>query len=156
MFTGFALLMTGGAIAAALAALTARSLLAVCLYLAAMGALVAAALLSLGAGEAALAAALGFVGWTPVLLLGGVLLSARAAKNFKRGAPWASIAAAALAGALVLVGAIDLGEAPIETDASLGASGLWLTMLLLAAGAACVGLIGFGERGALRRLEREP
>jgi len=39
--------------------------------------------------------------------------------------------------------------------AEAGAVGFWLAPLLLVAAAACVGVLGYGERGALQRRERE-
>lgn len=140
----------------AFAALTARSLFALCMHLAAFGALIAAALLSLGAGEAGLGAALVIAAWAPLLLLGAMLLSARAAKTLRKGAPWASLAAAALAGGVLLLALPDLkAPAAAASGDAPGAIGFWLAPLVLVAGATCVGLLGFGERGALRGSELE-
>jgi len=148
-----ALLLACATLAAAIATLTARSLFALCMHLAATGALAAATLLSLRAGDGALAAALVIAVWAPVLLLGAMLLSARAAKRFPR--PWTSLFAAALAGGAMLLALPDLGPAPPQMGAEAGAVGFWLAPLLLVAAAACVGVLGYGERGALQRRERE-
>lgn len=132
------------------AALTARSLFVMCMYLAAAGALGAAAVLAIGAGDAALAVALFAAVWAPLLLLAGMLLSARAAKSVRRGLPWASLAAGAMAAGVVLVAAPELGQAPVSV-AYAGGLGAWLAPLLFVAAAVCVGLLGYGERGALQR-----
>lgn len=155
-FSWFAFALTLAALAAAFAALTARSLFALAMHVAAFGAIVAAALLNLGAGEAALGGALVVVVWTPLLLLGGMLLSARAAKQLGKGAPWGSIFAASLAAGAVLIAVPDLGEpaAPLQ-PASPSAIGPWLAPLIVVTAAACVALLGFGERGALRRPEHD-
>ena len=64
--------------------------------------------------------------------------------------------ASALAGGAILLAAPDLGSAPRPTNPEPVALGFWLAPLLLVAAAACVGLLGYGERGALqRRVERE-
>lgn len=146
----FALLLLCAAFAAAFAALTARALFAMCMHLAAFGALITATLLALGEGDGALSAALVIGAWTPLLLLAGMLLSARAAKAINKGAPWPSLLAAVFAGGAILIAAPDIGPAPVAASAApLGGIGFWLAPLLLVVGAACVGLLGYGERGAL-------
>lgn len=153
----FALALIVATIAAALAALSARSLLALCLSLAAAGALATAALLAMGAGDAALVTSIVIAAWGPVLLLAAVLLSARSAKSFGAGAPWLSILAAALAGGAILFAAPDVGPAlAARTQGTPYAIGFWLAPLLLVAGIGVVGILGYGERGALHnRLERD-
>jgi hypothetical protein len=133
------------ALGAAVAVLTARSLVSACVSLAALCACAAAAVLALGYGDAALALALLGVGVAPVMLLAGVLLSSRAVKP--RRAPWLSIAAAAAAGAAMLSAAPELDcakeiAAPREPSAALAA-------LVFVAVAAAVALLGYGERGVL-------
>ncbi len=152
----FALVLVAATLAAAFAALTARSLLALCLCLAAVGALAAAVLLALGAGDAALTMAIVVAAWAPVLLIGAVLLSARSAKSFGAGAPWLSMLAAALAGGAIAFAAPDVGPALARAQAAPDAIGFWLAPLLLVVGVGCYGVLGFGERGALdRRAEPE-
>lgn len=151
----FALALIVAVIAAAFAALSARSLLALCLALAAAGAMAAAALLALGAGDAALATAIVVAAWGPVLLLGAVLLSVRSAKSFGSSAPWLSLLAAALAGGAIVFAVPDFGPPMPRTQAAPDAIGFWLAPLLLVVGAGCVGILGYGERGALQRRERE-
>lgn len=146
-----ALLLTLGAIAAALGAVTARSLFATVMYLLMVGALAGAAVLALGVGDAALALLLLMIGVAPTLLLGGVLLTTRAAKTRRGGAPWLSLAGG-FAVALVLGwGVSDLGAANIATHAGPGALAPWLAPLAFVAAAACLGLLGYGERGALEK-----
>lgn len=147
----FALVLTGAALAAAVSALLARSLFAMCIYLSATGALGAAAALALGAGDAGLAIALFAAVWTPLLLLAAMLLSARATKTVRRGVPWLSLLAAFAAVAAIFAVAPDLGAPVVDrSDATLAVSA-WLAPLLLVAAAACVGVLGYGERGALQR-----
>jgi uncharacterized MnhB-related membrane protein len=147
-----ALALTLGVIAAALGALTARSLYVMGVYLAAAGALAAVAMLALGAPDASLAQALfGFV-LAPVILLAALLLSAQGAKPRRRGLPWLTIAAALAAGGVVLWAAPELAAATRGVEAPfVGALAPWLAPLVFVAAAACVGLLGYGERGALQR-----
>lgn len=149
-----ALGFTFGVIAAALGAVTARSLFAMCMFIAAAGAMAAAALLARGAGDAGLGIALLLGGLTPFLLLAALLLSTRAAKPRRRGRPWITIAAACFAAGAVLWALPDLGAPAPARIALTGASPitLWLTLLAFAGFAGCAGLLGFGERGALERL----
>src|SRR5688572_19457257 len=149
-----ALVLTFGVIASALGAAMARSLYTLCMHIAAAGALAAAALLAHGAGDAALTQVLFGAGVAPFLLLAVLLLSTRAAKPMRRGRPWLTIAAAGVAASAILWAIPDLGApAPVRIalapDAPIAP---WLAPLILVAGAACVALIGFGERGALARL----
>lgn len=143
-----ALALTVGVIAAAVGAAMARSLFAMCMYLAAAGALAAGALLAHGAAEAALGGALLSVGIAPFMLLAVLLLSARTEKPRRTGRPWYAIAAAfAVAGALLWT-LPDLGVRP--GAAALGATpiAMWLAPLVFVGVAACFALLGFGERGA--------
>jgi hypothetical protein len=136
------------ALGAGIAVAMARSLFAMSMALAACAAFTATALALAGAGDAGLALALVGAAWAPLLLLAAMLLSARAVKTRKARRPWFSIAAAAaMTLALVWVSA-----APASIQAVIGAGarlGPWPALLMLVAGAACVGLLGYGERGAL-------
>jgi hypothetical protein len=152
-----ALGFTCAAFVIAIAALMARSLFAMCMYLAAAGVLGAAAMLALGAGDAGLAAALFLAAWAPLLLLAAMLLTARATKAKRRSGPWFSLAAALVTAGGVLAVVPELGDAATPAAGGAGAIGAWLAPLLLVAAAACVGLLGFGERGALQQhAETEP
>lgn len=138
------------ALVVGVAALMARSLFAMCMYLAATSVLVAAATLALGAGDAALTLALFAAAWAPLLLLAAMLLTARAARGKRRGGPWFSLTAAVLAAAAMLFAVPDIGAPSAPAAIDVGAMSAWLAPLLLAAAAACVGLLGYGERGALQ------
>lgn len=143
-----ALVLTGLAIAAAVGALMARSLVAMVLCLAAVGALTASALLALSAGDAALAQALFAFALAPVILLAALLLSSRAAKA-RRHPPWLAIGAAIAAGAAVLWATSDMTPVGGAMPAPDGALAPWLAPLVFVAVAAAFGLLAYGERGAL-------
>ncbi|HRP10715.1 MAG TPA: hypothetical protein PLK37_06755 [Terricaulis sp.] len=141
-----ALLLALAAIGAALIALSVRALFATCMALAAVSACAAVALMALGAGEGALALALFGAGLAPVLMLAGVLLSARAAKAMKHGPIWFSAVAAGAVGAAIVWAAPELARAPAAPALS-GAAAPWLALLLFVAALGVVALLGFGERG---------
>jgi hypothetical protein len=100
------------ALFAAARVLAARSLFTAAVSVSALAACVSAALLALGQGQGPLALALLGAGVAPVLVLGGVLLSNRAAQPRAKGAPWLSIAAAVGAGAAMMWAAPSIGAAP--------------------------------------------
>jgi hypothetical protein len=138
------LLGAGGAVAV----LWTRSLFTACVGLAALCACAAAALLALGYADGALALGLLGVAVAPVLLLGGVLLSNRSVKPRARRLPWLSIMAATLAGLAMIWAAPTLGlQQPIQ--APRGGVSIALVALVFTAAAACVALLGYGERGVL-------
>lgn len=147
-----ALALLAVAIACAIGAVAARSLFVTCMHLVTTGVSVAAAVLLLQAGTGGLALALFAAAWAPVLLLAVTLLSARAARAERRGFPIAS-----MAGALVAAGAIWFSLFELAAVAPTGIPhvfrglAFWLTPIVLAAGAGCVGVLGYGERGALTR-----
>lgn len=141
-----ALIFTIAAIAAALLALSVRALFASAIAVGAISACAAAAMLALGAGEGALALALLGVGLAPVLMLGAILLSARASKAVNQGPIWFSAAGAVAAGAAVLWAAPELGATQAEPVLN-GAAGPWLAALVFVAALAVLALLGFGERG---------
>jgi hypothetical protein len=145
-----ALTLMAAVAACAFAAATARSLVAMCLTLWSAAALAAAALLTMGQSNAALAMALLAACLAPVLVLATLLLSARVVKANKRRTPLVTAASA-----ILVVGAIIwlLPNMPAAPSAgAIDASALFFAgPLLLAAVAAAVGLLGFGERGALEK-----
>lgn len=147
-----ALVLIAAAIACACAAAMARSLFSMTAWLFAIAALASAALLALSAGDSALNLILLGVGFTPALILALLLLSTRAAKSRRRGAPWLTITAAAAAGAVVVMGALKLAPSAAPVAAPPGALAPWLVLLVFTGAIACVGLLGFGERGALERV----
>jgi len=134
----------------AMCAIAARSLFSMCMYVLAAGALTAAVVLLLGAGDGALALALFAAAWAPVFLLATMLLSTRAAKPIRRGRPWLSIGAAAVSAGAMLWPASELAARSAGSVES-SAVGFWLAPLIAVAAAACVGLLGYGERGAFER-----
>ena len=146
-----ALALACAALAVAIGALLARSLFAMCMNLGAAGALTAAAILAMGEGDGALVVALFAAVWAPILLLAAMLLSARAAKPKRGGAPWLSALSAAAVAAGMWFIIPDLAPAPADSAAPMSMLGAWLAPLLLATAAASVGLLGYGERGALQR-----
>jgi hypothetical protein len=133
---------------AAVAVLWARSLFSACLGLAALCACAAAALLALGYGDGALAIGLLGGAVAPVLLLGGVLLASRSVKSRARRLPWPSIVPAALAG-LAMVWAAPTLDLQQTIQAPRGGASIAMVALVFTAVAACVALLGYGERGAL-------
>jgi hypothetical protein len=147
-----ALFLAGAAGAAALGAVLARSLFAMCLYLTVAGALSAACLLALNAGEGALALVLVAAAWAPILLLAAMLLSSRAAKPRQGRRRWLTLAGAGAVAGAAIWAVSDLGPAiaPMGRDIATGL-GFWLAPLLLVPAAGCIALLGYGERGALAR-----
>lgn len=140
-------------IAAAAAALMARSLFVMCMGLAAAGVTGSAVLLAISAREGAFALAISAAGWAPVLLFATMLLSARSTKDASRRLPWVT----GLAGVSAVVVFAWVGtqiEAPAPRSAPHAEFGLWAAPLLLAVASACVGLLGFGERGVLDEEQR--
>jgi hypothetical protein len=143
-----ALVLIAAAAVAAMSALGARSLVGMCLAVAAMAALSAAALATRG-GDGALALAAFGVGFAPMLLMAGLLLSTRAVKS-RRSETWLGLVAACAAAGLIAVAAPELEQAPAPV-AEGGAVGLWLAALVFVSAVACAGLLGYGERGVLGR-----
>jgi uncharacterized MnhB-related membrane protein len=135
-------------LAIAIAVLTSRSLFSVGIGLAAFSACMSVALAALGYGDGAVALALLGGAIAPVLFLAGVLLSGRAVKPRKRGAPWLSLIAGGLAAAAMVWAAPSLGAAQPVAGSQSGAP-IALAALVFIAVAACVGLLGYGERGVL-------
>ncbi len=148
-----ALALMCGVLAAALGAALARSLFAMTMSMAVAAALGAAAVLAMGAAGAALALALFGLGLLPLILMAVLLLSASTAKPRRGAPPWATIAGALVA-VMLLIACLFLAAPQLNVLAStmkLGAIGPWLAGLLLVAAAICVGLLGYGERGAFER-----
>ena len=147
-----ALALIAAAIASACGVAMARSLFSMTAWLFVIAALASAALLALSAGESALNLALLGVGFAPALVLALLLLSTRASKSRRRGAPWLTIATASAVSAVMVMGALKLAPSAALVTAPPGALGPWLALLVFTGAIACVGLLGFGERGALERL----
>lgn len=147
-----ALILIVASVAMAVMALMSRALFVVAMYLAACGALCTAAFMLLGAAQSALAVALVFALFAPLVLLAVILLSSRTAKAQRRPRPWLSaIAALALAGGIFWV-MPELGAPAPRAPATLpDAIGGWLAPLVFVVAAACAALLGYGERGALHQ-----
>ncbi|MBX3430729.1 MAG: hypothetical protein KF779_14190 [Hyphomonadaceae bacterium] len=148
-----ALALLGVAIATAIGALLARSLFVSCLHVTVTGVSVAAVVLLLRGGDAAVALALFAAAWTPVLLMAAMLLSARVTKARQaRRFPWLGLLSAAVAVVAIWWPLLDVvTSAPLRAQNELPGLSFWLAPPLLVAGIACVGALGFGERGSLRQ-----
>ncbi len=154
----FASAFLAAALAAGFGVVMARSLLAMCVYLAAAGAAVAASVALLGRGDGALALVLFAVGWAPLLLLAAMLLSARSVKGGRRGRPWLSIGTGAAILGAILWAVRELDGSEVNFAGAATQLGVWPAALIFVAAAGCVGLLGYGERGALHSSfsERDP
>ena len=149
--------LLASALAAGFGLVMARSLVAMCVSLAAVGAATAALMALLGRGDGALALVLFSVGWAPLLLLAAMLLSARSVKGPRRRRPWLSMGAGgAIVGALVWA-TRELNEPAAALVSAPPQLSVWPVVLIFVAATACVGLLGHGERGALHQglAERE-
>lgn len=135
--------------AAALFALSTRALFAAVAACASMSALAAVACLLAGGGDAALALAAFGVGLAPVVLIGCVLLTARAAKPGRGRALWFGGGVAIAALALTAFFAPEFAEPARMARPDIGAPGLWLAGLVFVAIVGGVGLLGYGPRGIL-------
>ena len=144
--------LLGVAIATAIGAVLARSLFVTCVHVTVTGVAVAAAVLLLGADDGGVALALFAAAWAPVLLMAAMLLSVRATKAPQvRAFSWLSLLGAAAAAIAIWWPLLELAAAaPVAIQGELAGLSFWLAPLLLVAGAGCVGVLGFGERGALR------
>jgi hypothetical protein len=149
-----ALIFAVGALTCALATANARSLFAMCMCSASCHACAAVTLMALGVGDAALALALFGAALAPVLMLAGLLLSARAAKSYKRGPVLFAGIAAAGAGAAMLWASPELGSISPSLLQMHGAVAPWIAALLFVAALGCVGALGYGERGPFEPLGR--
>ncbi len=144
-----ALALLFAAILTAVSALRAHSIVAAAVQLAATGALCAAATTLIG-GDA-MAVALVFAAIAPVLLLAAMLLTSPTARSGAR-TPWLTFAAGAVAAGTIILAA-DLGAAPphaAPASSPFDAASFWIAPIIFLAAAACIALLGFGERGALR------
>ena len=145
-----AVLLTAGAMAIAIAVLSARSLFVMSIALSAMAGLAAGSLLALGGGDGALTLVLAGAGLAPILLLAGVLLSARAAKAQQHGVLWLCVGAVVLAMAGVIAIAPEVLRAPALAPRADASVSVWLAGLMACVATAAVALLGYDERGALQ------
>lgn len=149
-----AVVLSGVALALAIAALTARALFVACVFCALLSAVAAVVLLAQGAALPAIALAIFGAALLPLWFLAGLLLSGNAVKTTRRRAPWLTLVAALATAALIVAVAPDLAithglraGAPSGLPALVGA-------VIFVAAISVIGLLGFGERGALERRER--
>lgn len=147
-----------GAAVAATGIVMARSVFAMAMYLAAMCAFGAAALLAMAQADAALALAAFGAGLAPASVLAVSALTVRAARPRRRIA-WLTVGAALLAagasGAWIAVSAPNLAHATASDAVDVSP---WYAPVLLAAALGALGLLGYGERGLFERsagLERD-
>ena len=151
---GAALVLAGITLTLAVAALRARALFVAGVCASLVAAMACAALLAHGAVLAAVALALVGAALLLVWVLGGVLLSTTSVKA-RRGTPWLTFLMAFAAGALILAVAPEFAATRAPQIAEpLGLPAL-LSVLILAAGLSVIGLIGYGERGALEGRGRD-
>lgn len=139
------------AIATAIAVVNARSLFVMSVAVAATSAVAAAAVLALRGGDGALALAAFGVGLAPVILLAGVLLSARVTKTPARAVAVLSIVGITGAIAVVLLVAPELRDAQPRPIGGGDAADIWLAALLFVVAVGCAALLGYGERGVLEK-----
>lgn len=150
-----ALVLTGIALGLAVAALRARALFVAGVCAGLVAAIASAALLANGAVLAAVALAIFGTALLLVWILGGMLLSANSVKAARRGAPWLTLLSAIATAGVILAVAPELAAtrpAPIAEPVGLPAL---LCALMFVAGLSVIGLIGYGERGALEGRGRD-
>lgn len=133
----------------ALIALTSRSMLSIAICVGAAGAMAALVALGLGAGEVALGAAVALGGWAPLVLVALMLLTAGTTKRSRSGPAWLiALPAATLAVAFPLTQP-GSSQSVIATPAGVA---FWLSLVAMATGAVCIGLLAYGERGSFQRV----
>lgn len=144
-----AVALVGVAIASAIGALVARSLFVTCMHVVTAGVCAAGATVLVRSSEGAVAFALFAAAWAPVQLLAAMLLSARSVKAQRRAWPWVSLVCAALAAGALWWPLLDLRGIAAPVAEPVMALSFWLAPLVFSAVAACLGVLGYGERGAL-------
>jgi hypothetical protein len=92
-----------------------------------------------------------FAGIAPVALLGLILLSVRTTKAQRRARPWLSVGAAGAVALVVLWSTSELGVMTQVEAPPPEAIGAWMAPIVFVAVVAFIGLLGYGERGALQR-----
>jgi hypothetical protein len=150
-----ALVLTAVAFALAVAALRARALLVAGVCASLVAAIASAALLANNAVLPAVALAVFGAALLLVWVLGGMLLSANSVKAGRRGAPWLTFLSAFATAGVILAVTPEFAAtraAPIAEPVGLPAL---LSALMFVAGFSVIGLIGYGERGALEGRGRD-
>jgi hypothetical protein len=152
---GFAVLVLAGiALALAVAALRARALFVASVCGGLIAATASAALLANGAVLPAIALTLFGVALLLVWILGGMLLSGNSVKTFRRGAPWLTLVAALVTAGLIMAVAPELSTTHAAPRVEPNGLPALLAALMFVVGVVVLGLIGYGERGALERRGR--
>jgi len=142
---------SGVLLALSLTALAARALFVACVTVALMSAIAGLALVGNGAVLPAIGVVVLGVALFPAWLLCGMVLSANAAKDSRRGGPWLTSLAALTTAAVIVAATPELTTTPdIALPETAGLPAL-LAALMFVAGVCVIGLIGYGERGALER-----
>jgi len=150
---GLALVFALLALVAAAGAAVARAHFVMTMLLTATALFAGLTLMSLSQASAALTLVVMGGGVLPVLFLGAVLLSTRAVRSKRRGGGvWMVLLAGAAAG-IVVWASQDIPARSPPQALPVG-SPAWLGALLLAAAIVCVGLLGYGERGAFEGRSR--
>jgi len=146
--------LSGVLLALAMTALAARALFVAVASSALMGAVAGLALLANGAVLPAISLVVLGVALFPALLLGGMLLSTNAAKDSRRRARWLTMFAALATTAVIAAVTPELvATRSVSFPEPAGLPAL-LAAVMFVAGVSVIGLIGYGERGALERRER--
>lgn len=148
--------LLAAAIIAAIGVVLARSLFALCMHVLATGLAVAAFIALVNDADAGFMAA-GAVGAAAILMICGVTLTARAVKPAHAKSVVRVLGAAGVAALLIVMAAPHVAL-PAQTPHHAGALqvAVWLAPLMLTAAAACLGLLGFGERGAFEPDKTQP
>ena len=90
----------------------------------------------------------------PAWLLGGMLLSANAVKENRRRGGWLAQVAALVTAAVIVAATPELAATHGVVHADPAGLPALLATVMFVAGVSVIGLIGYGERGALDRRER--
>ena len=148
------LVLSGVALALAVAALRARALFVASVCGGLIAATASAALLAGGAVLPAVGLTLFGAALLLIWILGGMLLSANSVKTTRRGAPWLTFVAALAAAGLIMSVAPELSATHAAPRTEPVGLSVLLAALMFVAGVVVLGLIGHGERGALERRGR--
>lgn len=146
--------LSGVLLALAMTALAARALFVACVSGALVGAVAGLVLLANGAVLPAIGLIVLGVALFPAWLLGGMLLSTNAAKDSRRRAPWLTLLAALATTAVIVTVTPDVAATRSVSFPEPAGLPALLAAIMFVAGVSVIGLIGFGERGALERRER--
>jgi uncharacterized membrane protein len=145
------------AFAAAIGVMLARSLFALCMHVFTTGVAIAAFVALVGDADAGLVTAAAVIA-ASVLMIWGVTLTARAVKASPLpGSGIVRVLGSLGAGALLIAMAAPQVALPAPAPHQGGEPqiAVWIAPLMLTLAVACLGLLGFGERGALEPAEKD-